>query len=102
MKGDRLITILRAIIDVKDLTFVRYFSKIPPMIVSPVASERQSPRDRTREEVFDLIRASRGLTRSALAKATGLATSTVCCGSKAGLVSRLSVAGPLVFTCQFE
>jgi len=91
MKDDRLITILRAIIDVKDLTFVRYFSKIPPMIVSPVASERQSPRDRTREEVFDLIRASRGLTRSALAKATGLSTSTV-----GHAVARLLAEGRIV------
>jgi predicted NBD/HSP70 family sugar kinase len=47
------------------------------MIASTAASERHSPRDRTREDVFALIRSSRGISRSALATATGLSSSTV-------------------------
>ncbi len=38
---------------------------------------RGSPRDRTREEVFGLIRSSAGLTRPALVELTGLSSSTV-------------------------
>lgn len=47
------------------------------MIVSSSAPERLSPRDRTREDVFASIRSSRGVTRSALARVTGLSSSTV-------------------------
>ena len=38
---------------------------------------RGSPRDRTREEIFRLIRSSAGLTRPALVELTGLSSSTV-------------------------
>lgn len=47
------------------------------MIASTAAPERHSPRDRTREDVFALIRSSRGISRSALARATDLSSSTV-------------------------
>ncbi len=47
------------------------------MIVSTPASERFSPRDRTREDLLAVIRSSRGITRSALARETGLSSSTV-------------------------
>jgi predicted NBD/HSP70 family sugar kinase len=91
IKGDRLITILRAIIDLKLLTFVHHYSKTPLMLVSPAEPGHQSPRDRTREEVFDLIRTSRGITRSSLARATGLSTSTV-----GHAVARLLAEGRIV------
>ncbi len=41
------------------------------------ATGQSSPRDRTRDDVFALIRGSRGLSRSELARATGLSSSTV-------------------------
>ncbi|HSN12312.1 MAG TPA: ROK family transcriptional regulator [Propionibacteriaceae bacterium] len=47
------------------------------MIVPSSAPERLSPRDRTREEVYAIIRSSHGMSRSALSTATGLSSSTV-------------------------
>ncbi len=47
------------------------------MMVPWPASERSSPRDRTREDVFAIIRSSRGMTRPAIARVTGLSSSTV-------------------------
>ncbi|HET7724529.1 MAG TPA: ROK family protein [Propionibacteriaceae bacterium] len=47
------------------------------MIVPSSAAERLSPRDRTREEVYAIIRGSHGVSRSALSSATGLSSSTV-------------------------
>lgn len=61
------------------------------MIDSTAASERVSPRDRTREDVFALVRSSRGISRSALARATGLSSSTV-----GHAVARLLAEGRIV------
>jgi predicted NBD/HSP70 family sugar kinase len=47
------------------------------MMVPSPASDRRSPRDRTREEVYALIRGSHGMSRSALSTLTGLSSSTV-------------------------
>lgn len=61
------------------------------MIVSTHGGERLSPRDRTREDVYAIIRGSQGVSRSALAKATGLSSSTV-----GHAVSRLLAEGRVV------
>ncbi|MFE9851684.1 winged helix-turn-helix transcriptional regulator [Streptomyces sp. NPDC005576] len=42
-----------------------------------MASDRSSPRNRTREEIFRVIRGGGALTRAQLAEATGLSRSTV-------------------------
>lgn len=43
----------------------------------PTLYDRTSPRDRTREDIYQLIRGSQDLTRSALVELTGLSSSTV-------------------------
>lgn len=43
----------------------------------PTLYDRTSPRDRTREDIYQLIRGSTDLTRSALVELTGLSSSTV-------------------------
>jgi predicted NBD/HSP70 family sugar kinase len=60
------------------------------LAVSPSTS-RSSLRDRTREEVFALIRDSRDITRSALVEVTGLPSSTI-----GHAVSRLLAEGRIV------
>ena len=47
------------------------------MMVPSPGPEHPSPRDRTREDVFAIIRNSHGVTRSALSRMTGLSSSTV-------------------------
>lgn len=56
-----------------------------------MATGRTSPRDRTREDVYQLIRGTAGLTRSALVELTGLSGSTV-----GHAVNRLLAEGRIV------
>ena len=61
------------------------------MIVQSSAHGSLSPRDRTREDVYAIIRSSTGVSRSALARATGLSSSTV-----GHAVARLLAEGRIV------